>query len=101
MPSDPGYQQHELDQSADQTLKQIHDRMRRNLDIRLIEALETPGVSAAIMTAAIKRIEQMEKELTSDPADDMADMIQRLKQEDRVVPDLDTESDDPATDDRR
>ena len=82
------------------SLKDIHDRMRRNLDIRLIEALETPGTSAAIMTAAIKRVEQIDKELAHDNEDPMAETIERLKENEQIVPDLDLEHDDEATSDR-
>lgn len=87
--------------SQDESLKQTHDKMRAALDRQLLQVLEQDELaSAAILTAAIKRVEQLGKEMATDPSDDMADMIQRLKQEDAIVPDIDMEADDPATDDR-
>lgn len=83
------------------TEREIHDAMQKALDKQLIRALDSEdAASAAIITAGIKRLEQLAKELASDPRDDMADAIQRLKDQDRIIPEVDLHDDDPATDDR-
>lgn len=81
--------------------RDIHDAMQAALDKQLIRALEADEpASAAIITAGIKRLEQLAKELASDPRDDMAEAIERLKEQDRIIPEVDLHDDDPATDDR-
>lgn len=84
-----------------QTPKQIHDQMRAALDQQLIAALANPmPASAAILTAAIKRVEQLGKEINTDPNSDMAEQIERLRQRDAIIPEVNLHDDDPATDKR-
>lgn len=81
--------------------RDTHDAMQAALDKQLIRALEgDEPASAAIITAGIKRLEQLAKDLATDPRDDMAAKIEELRQQDRIIPEVDLHDDDPATDDR-